>query len=238
MLKIIKNPENFKTEIDWLTSYHHFSFGEHFHPDKTNFGPLRVFNDDLIQSGKGFGFHQHHDMEIVTYVIDGTLEHKDNFGNNGIIESGEIQRMSAGTGIFHSEYNHSSTTNLNLLQIWITPNQKDLKPSWEQHKFSKEERLNNLLCVVSPRSDDSSLSIHQDVSFYVSRLENSKVHHDFAESRVGYLFVISGKLHINDMELGAKDSVKIQEEKSITLKSSGSSEIILLDMPSNYDSTK
>ncbi len=236
MLKIVKNQENFKTEIDWLTSYHHFSFGEHFHPDKTNFGPLRVFNDDLIQSGKGFGFHQHQNMEIVTYVMDGTLEHKDNFGNNGIIEAREVQRMSAGTGIFHSEYNHSSTNPLKLLQIWITPNEKGLKPSWEQRKFSKEEQLNNLLCVVSPRSDDFSLSIHQDVSFYVSSLENSKVHHDFAESRVGYLFVISGKLQINDMELDAKDSVKIQEEKSIILKSSGSSEIMLLDMSANHES--
>ena len=238
MLKIIKNHENFKTEIDWLTSFHHFSFGEHYHPDKTNFGPLLVFNDDLIQPGKGFGFHQHHDMEIVTYVTDGTLEHKDNFGNNGIIESGEVQRMSAGTGILHSEYNHSSNTNLHLLQIWIMPNQKDLKPSWEQHKFSKEERLNNLLCVVSPRSDGSSLSIHQDVSFYVSRLENSKVSHDFTENRTGYLFVISGKLQINDIELEAKDSVEIQDERSITLKSSGSSEIMLLDLPASYKSIR
>jgi hypothetical protein len=238
MLKIIKNQENFKTEIEWLTSYHHFSFGEHYHQDKTNFGPLLVFNDDLIQSGKGFGFHQHQDMEIVTYVTDGTLEHKDNFGNNGIIEPGEVQRMSAGTGIFHSEYNHSSNTNLQLLQIWIVPNQKDLKPSWEQQKFSKEARLNNLLCVVSPESDNSSLSIHQDVSFYVSRLENSQVRHDFAESRTGYLFVISGKLQINDMELGAKDSVEIQDEKSITLKSSTFSEIMFLDLPTNYKSTR
>lgn len=233
MLKIIKNQENFKTEIDWLTSYHHFSFGEHFHPDKTNFGHLRVFNDDTIQSGKGFSFHQHRDMEIVTYVLEGTLEHKDNFGNNGIIESGEVQRMSAGTGIFHSEYNHSHIEPLKLLQIWILPSQKGLKPSWEQHKFSKEERLNNFLCIVSPRTNDSSLLIHQDVSFYVCRLDNSKIQHNFTEKRMGYLFVISGKIHINDMNLDAKDSVMIQEEQSIVLRSSGPSEVILLDLPVN-----
>lgn len=238
MIKIIKNQENFKTEMNWLVSYHHFSFGDHFHPDKTNFGPLRVFNDDLIQSEKGFGFHQHHDMEIVTYVISGTLEHKDNFGNNGIIEPGEVQRMSAGTGIFHSEHNHSQTEPLKLLQIWIFPNQKGLKPSWEQRKFSKEERSNNLLCVVSPKSENSSLLIHQDVLFYVSRLEHSGVNHNFAEGRIGYLFVIDGKLRINDMELNTKDSVKIQDEKSITLKSSGSSEIILLDLHVNYKPIK
>lgn len=125
MLKIIKNSENFKTELDWLISFHHFSFGEHFHPEKVNFGPLRVFNDDKIELGKGFSFHSHHDMEIVTYVLDGTLEHKDNFGNEGVIEEGEVQRMSAGTGIFHSEFNHSNTNPLKLLQIWILPQKKD-----------------------------------------------------------------------------------------------------------------
>ena len=238
MIEIIKNQENFKTETDWLTSYHHFSFGEHFHPAKTNFGPLRVFNDDLIQSGKGFGFHQHDDMEIVTYVVAGTLEHKDNFGNNGIIESGEVQRMSAGTGIFHSEYNHSQIESLKLLQIWILPNQKGLKPSWEQHRFTKEERLNNLLCIVSPKSSNSSLLIHQDMSFFVSRLEHSVVNYDFAERRTGYLFVIYGKLQINGMEIDTKDSVKIQDEKSITLKSSETSEIILLNLPADYESIK
>lgn len=231
MLQIVKNQENFKTEIDWLTSYHHFSFGEHFHPDKTNFGPLRVFNDDTIQQGQGFGFHQHRDMEIVTYVLEGTLQHKDNFGNDGIIEPGEVQRMSAGTGIFHSEYNHSGTNPLKLLQIWILPNKNGLKPSWEQRKFSKEQRRDKLLCVVSPDSDDSSLLIHQDVSFYVCRLENSKVEYGFAKNRMGYLFVISGQLQLNDAKLYTKDSVKIQKERSITLQSSGSCEVILLDLP-------
>lgn len=231
MLQIVKNQENFKTEIDWLTSYHHFSFGEHFHPDKTNFGPLRVFNDDTIQQGRGFGFHQHRDMEIVTYVLEGTLQHKDNFGNDGIIETGEVQRMSAGTGIFHSEYNHSGTNPLKLLQIWILPNKNGLEPSWEQRKFSKEQRLDKLLCVVSPDSDGSSLLIHQDVSFYVCRLNNSRVEYGFTKNRMGYLFVISGQLQLNGTKLYTKDSVKIQRERLITLQSSGSCEVILLDLP-------
>lgn len=238
MLQIIKNQNNFETKLDWLTSYHHFSFGEHFHPDKTNFGPLRVFNDDLIQSGKGFGFHQHKDMEIVTYVTEGTLEHKDNFGNNGIIETGQVQRMSAGTGVFHSEYNHSNQNPLKLLQIWIFPNKKELKPSWEERKFTKENRLDKLLCIVSQNQTGSSLLIHQDVSFYVSRLENGELNHKFAEGRLGYLFVIDGKLSVNGIKLDTKDAVKIQHEKSITMKSSGSTELILLDLPTKYESEK
>ena len=231
-MRIIKNQENFKTETDWLVSYHHFSFGQHFDPNKTNFGVLRVFNDDTISPGKGFGFHQHQDMEIVTYVLEGQLQHKDNFGNDGIIHSGEVQRMSAGTGIFHSEFNHSHTDPLKLLQIWITPNQKGLKPSWEQRKFSNEERLNNLLCVVSAESNES-LMIHQDVSIYVSTLDNFKVCHQFAEDRIGYLFTISGKVSVNDISLETKDSIMIQSEKSITISSSSKSEIILLDLPAN-----
>jgi redox-sensitive bicupin YhaK (pirin superfamily) len=238
VLQIIKNQDNFETKIDWLTSYHHFSFGEHFHPDKNNFGPLRVFNDDLIQAGKGFDFHQHRDMEIVTYVTEGILEHKDNFGNNGIIETGEVQRMSTGTGVFHSEYNHSNQNPLKLLQIWIFPNKKGLKPSWQERKFTKDDRLDKLLCIVSSNQTDSSLLIHQDVSFYVSRLENGEVNHKFTEGRLGYLFVINGKLKVNRMELDPKDAVKIQHEKSIIMKSSGSSELILLDLPAKYDSVK
>ncbi|PIW33021.1 MAG: quercetin 2,3-dioxygenase [Nitrosopumilales archaeon CG15_BIG_FIL_POST_REV_8_21_14_020_37_12] len=229
VINIITNQENFKTDIEWLTSYHHFSFGEHFHPDKVNFGHMRVFNDDIIQPGKGFGFHQHHDMEIVTYVVDGTLEHKDNFGNCGIIEPGEVQRMSAGTGIFHSEYNHSTTKPLKLLQVWIRPNQKGLEPSWEQQKFLPEERLNKMLCVVSPKPNDSLL-IHQDVSFYVCRLDDSEVRHDFEKNRMGYLFVISGSVQINGMQLHAKDSAKIQDEQSIVVKSSSPSEMMLIDL--------
>lgn len=232
VLNIIKNHENFKTDIEWLTSYHHFSFGEYHHPDKVNFGHLRVFNDDTIQPGKGFGFHQHHDMEIVTYVVEGTLEHKDNFGNCGIIEPGEVQRMSAGTGIFHSEYNHSTTEPLKLLQIWVLPNQKGLNPSWEQRKFLQEERLNKMLCVASPKPN-GSLLIHQDVSFYVCRLDGSEVRHDFDKNRMGYLFVISGSVRVNGMQLHAKDSAKIQDEQSVVVKSSGPSEMMLLDLSAN-----
>ena len=235
-MKIIKNHENFTTEIDWLTSYHHFSFGQHFDPSKTNFGSLRVFNDDTIAPGKGFGFHQHHDMEIVTYVLDGKLQHKDNFGNDGIIHSGEVQRMSAGTGIFHSEYNHSQTEALSLLQIWINPNQKGLKPSWEQRKFSKEQRLNKLLCVVSPIQSESTLLIHQDVSFYISRIDDSSVSHKFAEDRIGYLFVIYGNPAVNDVKLDTKDSLEISDERSILIRSSSPSEIILLDLPAKSES--
>ena len=236
MMKITKNNENFVTQTDWLTSYHHFSFGQHFDPTKTNFGPLRVFNDDAIAPAKGFGFHQHHDMEIVTYVLDGTLHHKDNFGNDGIINAGEVQRMSAGTGIFHSEFNHSDSEELSLLQIWINPDKKGLQPSWEQRKFSREQRLNKMLCVVSPSQSDSSLLIHQDVSFYVSRIDDSSVSYEFAKDRIGYLFVISGSPTLNDAKLDAKDSAEIYGERKILISSSTPSEIILLDLDAKSES--
>jgi redox-sensitive bicupin YhaK (pirin superfamily) len=231
MIKVIPNKDNFLTQIDWLTSFHHFSFGEHYDPTKVNFGPLRVFNDDTINPGQGFGFHQHHDMEIVTYVTEGTLEHEDDFGNKGVVSQGEVQRMSAGSGVFHSEYNHSGKI-LKLLQIWIMPDKKGIKPEYEQKKFSVEQRQDKLLCVISPKQD--TMSIHQDVSFYISRLENKKTIHSFGQNRIGYLFVIDGKIKLNNVVLTSKDSAKIQQEKEIEIIPESKSEIILLDMPENF----
>ena len=237
MIKIIKNQENFKTELDWLTSYHHFSFGEHYHPDKVHFGPLRVFNDDLIQSGKGFGLHQHNDVEIVTYVVDGTLEHKDNFGNNGIIEPGEVQRMSAGTGIMHAEFNHSEEKPLRLLQMWILPNKKGLVPSWEQQKFTKEERLDKLLLVVAPDNTmtEKALHIHQDVMFFISSLTpNHTVEYKPRPQRKSYLFVIDGDIELNKMNMKTRDAARIENENQLFIMSKKPTELLLIDLPEKY----
>jgi redox-sensitive bicupin YhaK (pirin superfamily) len=164
-----------------------------------NFGPLRVFNDDTIKPGAGFGFHQHSDMEIITYVIEGTLEHKDNFGNRGVISPGEIQIMSAGTGVSHSEYNHSANEPLRLLQMWVFADTQGLKPSWGQQKFTKQERQNTLLPVISPKkTNEKSLSIHQDVSFYVSSIsQNSTIRHELQNKRQAYLCTITGSVKVN-----------------------------------------
>lgn len=227
MIKIIPNDQNFKTETDWLISYHHFSFGEHYDPDRTSFGPLRVFNDDIIQPDMGFGFHQHKDMEIITYVTQGILEHKDSLGNTGTIEAGNIQRMSAGTGVFHSEYNKSKDKPLKLLQIWITPDTKNLKPSWEQKTFLEKDRLDNFFQVIGPSI--SALKIHQDVAFYISKL-TKKTKYQIKQCRQCYFFVITGNITLNNMPMKEKDSAEITNETELDVHSDGA-EVILIDLP-------
>jgi redox-sensitive bicupin YhaK (pirin superfamily) len=231
--KIIHSGEHRTLEHDWLRTTHHFSFGEYYNPDRLSFGPLRVFNDDVIKPGAGFDFHQHRDMEIVTYVIDGTLEHKDNFGNHGVIGSGEIQRMSAGTGVFHSEYNHSSKEPLRLLQMWVFADHKNLKPSWEQQKFTTQERQNKLLLVISPKKENT-LSIHQDVSFYISNITpDYTISHTLAQKRQAYLYIIKGTVKVNGQSLNQGDSVEIQDS-DISMTAANDSEIILIDLPRQY----
>ena len=234
-MKIIRKNEHRILEHDWLKTTHHFSFGEYYDPQRMNFGPLRVFNDDTVKPASGFDFHQHHDMEIVTYVIDGTLEHKDNFGNHGIIEPGEIQTMSAGTGVFHSEYNHSTKEPLRLLQMWIFSDHKDLKPSWAQQKFSKEERQDKFLSIINPvNSNKNTLSIHQDVSFYVSNLTvNCTIKYNNKENRQSYLYAIKGTIKVNDQQLDEGDSAEINDSE-ISVTALRDSEIILIDLPIHY----
>jgi len=224
--KIIHSSEHRTLEHDWLRTTHHFSFGEYYNPDRMSFGPLRVFNDDVIKPGAGFDFHQHRDMEIVTYVIDGT---------HGVIGSGEIQRMSAGTGVYHSEYNHSQKGPLRLLQMWVFADHKDLKPSWEQQKFTKHERQNKLLAVISPhKSGKKTLSIHQDASFYISNItQDHTVDHTLAQKRQAYLYVIKGTVKVNGQSLNQGDSAEIQDS-DISMTAANDSEIILIDLPQQY----
>jgi redox-sensitive bicupin YhaK (pirin superfamily) len=220
-----------------LTTYHHFSFGEYYDPSKVNFGPLRVFNDDIIQPGTGFDFHQHQDMEIVTYVVEGELEHKDNLGNHGIIQPGEIQRMSAGTGVFHSEFNNSNEEPLRLLQIWLFSNTRGLKPSWEQKKYTKDDRKNKLLPIISPKNSyqKDRLSISQDATFYISNLEAGKdVDYVAQSNRLTYLFVIEGKIVLNGKVLNTRDSAQVENEEILKIKAQRDTEIILIDLPVKY----
>lgn len=237
MIKIVKSGEHYHSEIDWLSSYWHFSFDHYQDPQKMNFGPLRVFNDDVIQPGTGFGFHPHRDMEIVTYVIDGELEHRDNQGNTGVIQPGEIQRMSAGSGILHSEYNHSKERPLRLLQLWIFANKRGLEPSWEQKKFRKEERSDRLLPVIVPENsaDGGALHIHQDASIYVSSLnKGAAVEHALAPGRKAYVFVIDGSINLNGKKMESRDAARVENEDRIDIKADKPSELILLDLPEKY----
>ena len=237
MISITKSDEHYHNEMDWLSSYWHFSFDNYQDPQKMNFGPLRVFNDDIIQPGTGFGFHPHRDMEIITYVIDGQLEHRDNQGNQGVIQPGEIQRMSAGTGILHSEYNHSKEKPLRLLQLWIFANKHDLKPSWEQKQFKKEERQDKLLPVIVPESvtDGGALHIHQDASIYVSSLSNgAKVEHRLAPGRKAYVFVIEGNASLNNIPVKTRDAARVENEGNISITATAPTDLILLDLPEKY----
>lgn len=237
MIKIVKSGEHYHSEIDWLSSYWHFSFDHYQDPQKMNFGPLRVFNDDVIQPGTGFGFHPHRDMEIVTYVIDGELEHRDNQGNTGVIQPGEIQRMSAGSGILHSEYNHSKERPLRLLQLWIFANKRGLEPSWEQKKFRKEERSDRLLPVIVPENsaDGGALHIHQDASIYVSSLnKGAAVEHALAPGRKAYVFVIDGSINLNGKKMESRDAARVETEDRIDIRADKPSELILLDLPEKY----
>jgi len=237
VIKITRAEEHYRNKTDWLDTTHHFSFGEYFDPNKMNFGPLRVFNDDIISAGKGFDFHQHSDMEIVTYVMSGTLEHKDSLENTGVISAGEVQRMSAGTGIMHSEHNGSKTDSLRLLQVWIFANKKNLVPSYEQRKFSKEERLNKLFLVVAPDDTmtEKSLHIHQDVYFFVSYLsEGALVERKLDFSRKAYLFVIDGKVELNGNVMKTRDAARIENEKKLSIEAMIPSELLLIDLPEKY----
>ena len=232
MIKVIKSEDRYHADMGWLSTYWHFSFDTYYDPANTNWGALRVFNDDVVQPGQGFGMHPHRDMEIVTYILDGELEHRDNQGNTGVICSGEVQVMSAGTGIVHSEYNHSKDHPVHLLQLWIVPRTKGLTPRWEQRQFTSADRSGTLLPVVSPGDVPGTLAIDQDATIYVSALRAGQaVVHRSRAARKAYLFVIGGVLTVNGIQLAAGDQARIADEPELALQAEEDAELILLDLP-------
>ena len=232
MIKVVKSDERYHADIGWLSTYWHFSFDHYYDPANVNWGALRVFNDDVIQPGQGFGFHPHRDMEIITHVLEGELEHRDNLGNRGFIRPGEVQVMSAGTGIVHSEYNASQEKPLHLLQLWILPRNKGLKPRWEQRQFSPAERAGKLLPVVSPGELPGTLAIDQDAAIYLSALRaGEEVVRESRPARLAYLFVIAGGVNLNGARLEAGDQARIADEPDLRLQATGDAELILLDLP-------
>lgn len=232
MIKVIKSNERHHRDLGWLSTYWHFSFDDYYDPANTNWGALRVFNDDVIQPGQGFGAHPHRDMEIVTYVLEGELDHEDNQGNRGIIRPGEIQVMSAGSGIVHSEYNHSTEHPVHLLQLWILPRTKGSKPRWAQRQFTLQQRSGTLLPVVSGGDIPDTLGIDQDATIYISALRaGQEVTRKSRTDRKGYLFVIAGTLTLNGIPLEAGDQARIAREPELTLGAMEDAELILLDLP-------
>jgi redox-sensitive bicupin YhaK (pirin superfamily) len=238
MIQTIRSKDRYHAESDWLSTNWHFSFADYHDLNNMNFGPLRVFNDDTVAPAGGFPSHAHCDMEIITYVIDGALEHKDNMGNTGVIRPGEIQRMSAGTGIRHSEFNHSKKDPVHLIQLWILPAVQHLRPTWEQKSFSLSERMGKLLPIAVPinqngNPNSTAVRIHQDATIYTSLLASGQTAtHRMGEGRKAYIFVINGNLVLNGQTLAAGDQARVSSERELQMSSaSASADFLLIDLP-------
>jgi len=232
MITIRKSDERGHANHGWLNTYHTFSFSSYRDPQHVHFRALRVMNEDFVAPGQGFGTHPHDNMEIVTYILEGALEHRDSMGNGEVLRPGEFQRMSAGTGITHSEFNPSSTEPVHLYQIWLFPAERDIEPSYEQKAFDAKERHKRLRLVASRDADDGSLRIHQDARIYLATLDKgSEVQHDLAPSRHAWLQVLRGNVTVGSHELSAGDGVAVSDESSLAVRSaSDSSEVMLFDL--------
>ena len=232
MIQKIAADDRYHIESDWLSAYWLFSFDRYYDPNNMAFGPLRVFNHDTIQGGSGFPTHSHREMEIVTYVLQGQLAHKDSTGGKGFINSGEVQRMTAGTGIAHSEFNASATAPTKLLQIWVIPEREGLTPSYEQKQFSLAQRTGKLLPIASGQDLPETVKIHQDATFYVSRLNAGEVvDYEMNEKRRAFLYVIEGEITLNGEAFKAGDQARITSESQLALTATNNGEIILIDLP-------
>ncbi|MGE3317832.1 MAG: pirin family protein [Candidatus Berkiella sp.] len=230
MISLRKSADRGLTEIDWLKSYHTFSFGDYYDPQYMGFGTLRVINQDTVQPSQGFGTHQHRDMEIISYVIEGALEHKDSMGTGSVIKPGEIQRMSAGTGVAHSEFNASKDELVHFLQIWILPTRAGLTPSYEQKKLPQGKQ-NELVLIGSPEGGEYAITIHQDAYLYVAHLVGHKsVNYLFKPERKGWLQLIKGVVTANGQRLEQGDGAAITDTPSLTIESVSNAEFLLFDL--------
>ncbi|MGO0060325.1 pirin family protein [Brevibacillus fluminis] len=235
MIRIYPAESRFAADHGWLKSKFSFSFAEYYDPNNQLFGPLRVFNDDIVQPGYGFGAHPHREMEIVSVVLKGELGHEDSTGNKEVIRPGEIQRMSAGTGIVHSEMNPSQTEEVNFLQLWFLPAEKGLTPSYEQKAYDMSKRKNNLLPVVSGKAlKEDVVHIHQDLTMYLSDLEaNHTITFEQAQDRYTYVFVMEGTLRVNgEAVLNRRDAARITDITKLQIETAEGASFMLIDLPS------
>ena len=231
VIELIPSATRGSADHGWLKAKHTFSFASYHNPERVQFGPLRVINEDRIAPGQGFPQHPHRDMEILTYPISGSIEHKDTMGNGTVIRAGDVQRMTAGRGVQHSEYNHSKSDELHLLQIWIFPEKKDLDPGYEQTTFTRDDKLNTLRLIASRDGRDSSVTVHQRADIYASVLEaGNQLEHATDESHKLFVQVISGKLSINELTLSAGDGLQVENETLLTIAAKLDAEFLLFDM--------
>jgi len=216
----------------WLKSRHSFSFADYQDPEHVHFGPLRVINEDRVAPGAGFGTHGHRDMEIISYVLDGALAHKDSTGSSSVIRPGDVQRMSAGSGVRHSEFNASATELVHFLQIWIIPDVTGIEPSYEEKHFTEQDRRGRLSLVASPNQADGSVRIHQDARVYAGLFDGAEhVRFDIADGRLCYVHVARGSLHVAGLHLEAGDALKISGESEVELREAKAAEVLLFDLP-------
>jgi redox-sensitive bicupin YhaK (pirin superfamily) len=231
MITLRKAGERGHANHGWLDSWHSFSFADYHDPRHMGFGPLRVINEDRVQPGMGFGTHGHRDMEILSYVLEGELEHKDNMGNGSVITPGDVQRMSAGRGVLHSEYNPSRTSLVHFLQIWILPARAGIDPGYEQTRFEPAEKRGRLRLIASPDGRDGSVTIHQDAAVYAALLDGEEAaRHALAAGRRAYVHVARGSIRVNGVPLAAGDAAKIAGEADVTLDSGAGAEVLVFDL--------
>ncbi len=230
MLAIRKAEERGPTNLGWLKSWHSFSFGRYYDPKFMGFESLRVINDDHVAPDRGFDAHPHDNMEIITYILEGQLEHKDSLGTGSVIKPGDVQRMSAGTGITHSEFNPSRRESVHLLQIWILPKKRDVPPSYDQKYFAPEQKRGKLLLVASETGRDGSISINQDADMYAGLIDGDEtVTHQLKPGRKAWIQVARGSVHVNGNLLYPGDGVAVSEEE-IKLHDGGDAEVLLFDL--------
>jgi len=231
MITIRKSEERGHFDFGWLDTYHTFSFDQYYDPAQMHFRSLRVINEDRVATGRGFPTHSHRDMEIITYILSGALEHRDSMGNGSVIRPGDVQRMSAGTGVAHSEFNPSQTEPVHLLQIWIMPRARNLPPSYEQKYFSEEGRRGRLRLVASEDGRDGSVTIQQDASVYAGILApDSAIEHTPSDNRYAWIQVARGTLNVNGHDLRQGDGAAISNESSLKLVSADEAELLLFDL--------
>ena len=232
MMELRRSKDRGHANHGWLDSFHSFSFADYHDPAHMGFGPLRVINEDRVQPGMGFGTHGHRDMEIISYVLDGALEHKDSMGNGSVIRPGDVQRMSAGTGVRHSEFNPSDREGVHFLQIWIEPAQRGIDPGYEEKRFDAASKRGRLRLVASPDGREGSVTIHQDARVFAALLDGAETAaHALAPGRRGYVHVARGEVTANGHPHMAGDALKLKGEPEIRLEKGRNAEVIVFDLP-------
>lgn len=232
MIEIRKSEERGYADHGWLKSYHTFSFADYYDPRHIQFGPLRVINEDRVAPGMGFGTHGHRDMEIISYVLEGELAHKDSMGNGSVIRPGDVQRMSAGTGVRHSEYNHAAHDTTHFLQIWIMPNQQGIEPGYEEKRFEAAEKRGRLRLVGSPDGAEGSVVIHQDVRLFGGLFDGDEAATlALQPGRKAYVHVARGRVTVNGHALEAGDAARFDGEEAVSLEKGAGAEVLVFDLP-------